>query len=233
MKIVKNDLFDYPNRYIFQYEEGFKFSLDSILLAEYVKLKKNQIVLDMCTGNAAIPLVLSTKYDNKIITFEIQKEIALLAEKSIKYNKMDETIELFNDDIKNIDKYYSKNYFDVITCNPPYFKIDENIPNSSRLLSNARHEILIDLETIFQISFNYLKNHGILYLVHRANRLDDIIWFARNYKINVKEVTFIVTNKKKIPHLVLVKCVKMSKSGMKMQKIIDVSKLDTYQHLFD
>ena len=79
MKIVKNDLFDYENRYIFQFDKGFKFSLDSILLAEYIKIPKNGKLLDMCTGNAPVPLIVSTKCSNKIYAFEIQKEIAELA----------------------------------------------------------------------------------------------------------------------------------------------------------
>lgn len=233
MKIVKNDLFDYPNRYIFQYDEGFKFSLDSILLAEYVNLKKDQKALDICTGNAVIPLILSTKYINKIIAFEIQKEIAFLAQKSIEYNNLSNNIYLINDDIKNIGKYYPDNYFDVITCNPPYFKINENIINNNEILSKARHELLIDLETIIKIGFKYLKNNGILYLVHRANRLDDIIVLARNNNINVKEITFVITNKSQIPNLILIKCVKNSKIGIKINKILDVSNLSTYQHIFE
>ncbi len=233
MKIVKNDLFDYPNRYIFQYDEGFKFSLDSILLAEYVNLKKDQKALDICTGNAVIPLILSTKYINKIIAFEIQKEIASLAQKSIEYNNLSNNIYLINDDIKNIGKYYPDNYFDVITCNPPYFKINENIINNNEILSKARHELLIDLETIIKIGFKYLKNNGILYLVHRANRLDDIIVLARNNNINVKEITFVITNKSQIPNLILIKCVKNSKIGIKINKILDVSNLSTYQHIFE
>ena len=82
--LVKNDLFDYPNRYIYQYEDGFKFSIDSILLAEFVDIKKTtKTILDMCTGNAPIPLIISTKTNKQILGFEIQKEIYDLAIMSV------------------------------------------------------------------------------------------------------------------------------------------------------
>ena len=88
MQEVLNDLYDYENLKIYQFVEGFKFSLDSILLAEYVKVtSKTKCILDLCTGNASVPLILSTKTKAIIDAFEIQKEIASLATKSVNYNK--------------------------------------------------------------------------------------------------------------------------------------------------
>ena len=87
--IVKNDLYDYKNRMIFQDSSGFKFSLDSILLAEFAKNIKNKSnVLDMCSGNCVVPLILSTYNDANYVAFEIQKEIYNLGVKSIEYNKI-------------------------------------------------------------------------------------------------------------------------------------------------
>ena len=94
---VKNDLFDYPNRYIMQIKDGFKFSLDSLLLAEFTKLRQSdKLILDMCTGNAPVPLVLSLKTDAKIIGFELQRAIAGLAWESISINGLDKQITVIN-----------------------------------------------------------------------------------------------------------------------------------------
>lgn len=124
---VKNDLFDYKNRYIMQMKDGFKFSLDSLLLAEFVKVKKDdKKILDMCTGNAPVPLVLSLKTNAEIVGFEIQKEISELALESVAINGLEKNIRIINDDIKNIDNYFESNTFDIITCNPPYFKTKED-----------------------------------------------------------------------------------------------------------
>ena len=232
---VKNDLFDYKNRYIMQMKDGFKFSLDSLLLAEFVKIKKNdKKILDMCTGNAPVPLVLSLKTDAEIVCFEIQKEISELALESVKINSLEKNIRIINDDIKSIDSYFESNAFDIITCNPPYFKTKEDgYRNKNDFLTLARHEIAIDLETIFKIASKYLKDNKAFYLVHRVERLDDIIVLARENKMNVKELQFISTKKEKAANTILVKCVKNGKPGIKLRKDICVDNLGTYQHLFE
>lgn len=232
---VKNDLFDYKNRYIMQMRDGFKFSLDSLLLAEFVKVKKDdKKILDMCTGNAPVPLVLSLKTNAEIVGFEIQKEISELALESVAINGLEKNIRIINDDIKNIDNYFESNTFDIITCNPPYFKTKEDgYRNKNDFLTLARHEIVIDLETIFKIAFKYLKDNKTFYLVHRVERLDDIIVLARENKMNVKELQFISTKKEKAANTILVKCVKNGKPGIKLRKEICVDNLDTYQHLFE
>ena len=231
MKIVKNDLFDYKNRYIYQDKEGFKFSLDSILIAEYAHVKDNLKILDMCSGNAVIPLIISTKTKDNIVAFEIQKEIAALAKKSVELNGLDEQIKVINDDVNNIAKYFNKEYFDIIVCNPPYFKNNSSIHNKEEIKAIARHEIKINLEQIFKISFEYLKNNGILYMSHRSDRLDEIINIAIKYNLNVKELILVQTKNSDIS-MVLVKCIKNSKNGMKI-KVLDVSKCSTYQHIFE
>lgn len=175
---VKNDLFDYQNRYIMQIKDGFKFSLDSLLLAEFVNIRKSdKIILDMCTGNAPVPLILSLKTDALIVGFEIQKDISDLAQESVILNGLKDNIRIINDDIKNINKYYKTVTFDIITCNPPYFKTSEDgYKNKNDYLTLARHEITIDLESLFSIAKSYLKDNGVFCLVHRAERLDDIMY---------------------------------------------------------
>ena len=231
MKIVKNDLFDYKNRYIYQDKDGFKFSLDSILIAEYPYVKDNLKILDMCSGNAAIPLIISTKTKSNIVAFEIQEEIAALAKKSVELNGLENQIEVKNDDVNNIAKYFSKEYFDIMVCNPPYFKNNSSIHNKEKIKAIARHEIKINLEQIFKISFDYLKNNGILYMSHRADRLDEIINIATKYNLNVKELILVQTKNSDIS-MILVKCIKNSKNGIKI-KVLDVSKCSTYQHIFE
>ena len=232
---VKNDLFDYPNRYIMQIKDGFKFSLDSLLLAEFISLRQSdKLILDMCTGNAPVPLILSLKTDAKIIGFELQKDIAELAWESISINGLDKQIKVINDDVKNIDEFFKPNSFDVITCNPPYFKVnDDKNKNKNDYLTLARHEIAIDLETIFKLVNRFLKDNGNFYMVHRSERLDEIIIFANKYRLNVKEIQFISTKMNNNPSTILVKCVKNSKLGVKIKKEICVDNLSTYQHLFE
>lgn len=234
MTKIKNDLFDYKDMYIYQNVENFKFSLDSILLSEFVSLNKStKKILDLCTGNAPIPLVLSTKTEEPIVGVEIQKEIYDLAIESIELNKKQDQISIINDDFNNLDKYFKYDTFDIITCNPPYFKLEkEGQINSNEVLSIARHEIKMKLEDIFNVSSKFLKDNGALYLVHRASRIDEIIILGNKYNMNVKKIQFIATNESNVPYLVLIKCVKKSKFGVIVNPVLNINGLTTYQNIF-
>lgn len=234
MQIVLNDLFDYTNLKIYQYVEGFKFSLDSILLAEFVKVtSKTKSILDLCSGNAAVPMILSTKTKAQIDAFELQESIFKLAKKSIDYNKLDKQIALYNSDIKEIDNYKKGKKYDIITCNPPYFKVEDNEHiNDTEVLAIARHELKINLEDIFMIASNHLDDKGEFYLVHRVSRLDEIIIFGNKYNLNVKNVELIKTKDNGKPYIVLVRCIKNSKLGIKVNSEKNIGNLKTYQNMF-
>lgn len=233
-EIVLNDLYDYPNLKIYQIKGNFKFSLDSILLAEYVKVNKNtKNILDLCSGNAPIPMILTTKTNALIDAFEIQEHIYNLGIKSIEYNNLNNQITMYNSDIKEIDDYINFKKYDIITCNPPYFKVlQDNFLNDELKLAIARHEIKIDLETIFKIASNHLDDKGEFYLVHRVSRLDEIIIYANKYNLNVKNIELIKTKENNKPYIVLVRCIKNSKFGVKVNDIKNIESQKTYQNMF-
>ena len=155
-----NDLFDYDYK-IYQDTEFFKFSLDSVLLSEFVELKAgNKKILDMCTGNGAVAMILSKIYGDKInITgVELQKEIFALAKESVEYNKIN-NITLVNDDIVNYANT-SKEEFDLVVCNPPYFKTSNvEIINDNEIKAIARHEIKLDLDGVIYSASKCVKNN--------------------------------------------------------------------------
>lgn len=231
---VINDLFDYKNRIIVQDKNNFKFSLDSILLAEFVeKPNKGVKILDLCTGNAPIPLILSTKYSNSIVGFEIQKDIYDMADESIKLNNCEKQITIINDDVKNVQNYFPGNNFDIITCNPPYFKNNiTSLKNQNYIKSVARHEILIDLDTIIKIVRDNLNNKGSFYMVHRTERLEEILSLCNKYALAVKKLVFVTTKEEKEPNLVLIKAVKNGNLGVKITLLTNISKYRTYQNIF-
>ena len=149
-----NDLYDYVPLKIYQDDKYFKFSLDSVLLAEYVKDPSHKkSILEFCAGNAAVSMILSTKTSANITSIELQKRIYDLGKKSIEYNKLGNKINYINCDIKDTKNYFPGNNFDVIVCNPPYFsKNDTSFVNSEEILALARHEISISLEEIIELS---------------------------------------------------------------------------------
>ena len=124
---MKNYIFGYPDLYVYQNDDLFKMSLDSVLLSNFVTLKKSGLILDIGTGNAPIPIVLSRKTNSKIIGVEIQKDLYELAVTSVFINNLDNRVELLNKDIKEVYKEFRSDSFDTIVSNPPYFKVTENI----------------------------------------------------------------------------------------------------------
>lgn len=217
-KVEINDLVYFKNIKIVQNKDYFNFSLDSILLPNFVEItRKTKKILDMCTGNAPIPLILSTKTDAKIYGVELQKEVYDLAKETIKINNLDNQIELINDNIKNLKKIFDTETFDIITCNPPYFKKkDDSIINENKVKSIARHEIEMELEDVMIISKALLKNEGSLVLVHRTDRLIEIIELMKKHNIEPKRMRLIYSKVNMESNLVLIEGRKNGKEGLKI-----------------
>lgn len=215
MKVV-NYLIGYKNRKIVQDTEMFNFSLDSVLLPNFITLNENiKQILDIGTGNGPIPLILSTKTKAHITGYEIQKEVSLLAKESIEINNLQKQITIINDDIKN--NTYETETFDIITCNPPYFEVnDKSKFNKNDYKTIARHEINLNLEELLKISKKLLKNGGTLGLVHRPERLIDILFQMRKYNIEPKKIRLVYPKKNKKANILLVEGKKNGKKGLKI-----------------
>lgn len=215
---VINDLVGYDDLKIVQNNKFFNFSLESVLLPRFCEIRKdNMKIIDLCTGNAPIPLILSTLTKSNIIGVEIQKEVYDLAVESIKINHLEDRIRIVNMDVKDIFNVYDTDSFDLITCNPPYFKFDEksNI-NDNQVKSIARHEILITLEDILNVARKLLKNNGSLVLVHRTDRLSEIISLLEKKNLQPKRMRFIYPKIRENSNLVLIDARKNSNIGLKV-----------------
>ena len=216
--IVRNRLLNYNDCYIFQDTEYFKFSLDSVLLANFVTInKRDKKILDLATGNAPIPMLLTYRTNAKIYGVEIQRVIYNLGIISVKENNMHNQITLINDDAKNLTNDFESDTFDVITCNPPYFKTtDDNFKNNNKVKSLARHEDFLNLEDVLVISRKLLKNNGRIALVHRTERFVEILNTMQKYNIEPKRVRFIYSKENKNSNLVLIEGIKNGKPGLKL-----------------
>ena len=215
---VINDLLNYRNFKIYQNTDWFSFSLDSVLLANFVTLNSNiNTIIDLGCGNAPIPLILSTKTDAKIIGVEIQKDCFELAKKSVIYNNLTDKIELLNMDMKKLCDIYDINSIDVITCNPPYFKyLESSNLNDDEHKIIARHEKYITLEDIVIISKYLLKTNGVLAMVHRTERVIEIIKLLENNDFAVKKMQFVYPKVGKESNMVLIEARKCARDGLKL-----------------
>ena len=215
---VINDLLGYDNMKIIQNTDMFSFSLDSVLLANFVSLnKKIERVLDIGCGNAPIPLILSTKTNASITGVEIQPLVYDMAKRSVSINNLDDRIDIVNDDINNYADSIESDSFDVITCNPPFFKVnpDSNF-NDSEYKVIARHEVKLDLNQLFKISRKLLKNGGVVSVVHRPDRLIDIISVMRENNIEPKRLRLIYPKVGRECNMILIEGSKNGNSGLKI-----------------
>jgi tRNA1(Val) A37 N6-methylase TrmN6 len=159
----------------------------------------------------------------RIFGVEIQKYIYDMGVDSIKENRMDKQIEFINEDIKEIDKIYESESFDIVTCNPPYFKYQEDsLINENEGKAIARHEVNVKLEDIISTAKYLLKNGGTFAMVHRPERLIEIINLMQKYGIEPKKIRLVYPKEDKNANILLIEGVKNGKSGLKVEKALIV-----------
>ncbi|WP_338597351.1 tRNA1(Val) (adenine(37)-N6)-methyltransferase [Clostridium baratii] len=189
---------------LIQKKDGFKFGVDAILLSDFANVKNKHTVIDLCTGTGIIPFLVLGKYNpKKIFGIEIQDDMVEMANRSVLLNEVS-NIEFINRDLKDSKFLKTLEKADVVTVNPPYKLNNSGILNPSDKLSIARHEIMCNLEDVISASRILLKDNGRLFMVHRPERLADIITLMRKYKIEPKRIRMVHPNKNKAPNIVLV-----------------------------
>ena len=205
---------------IIQNEKGFCFGMDSVLLSDFAKnMKNNSTVLDLGTGTGIIPILLCGKTNlKKVVGIEIQQDVANMAKRSSQLNNLQDRFEVVNTNIINLKNIYEKQSFDVIVTNPPYKKENTGITNENEAKLISRHEITANLEDFISISKDLLKDKGEFYMVHRPERLVDILSLMRKYKIEAKILKFVSPNKNKEPNLILIKGIKNANSFLRVDK---------------
>ena len=213
---VINDLLGYDGIKIIQNPEMFHFSLDSSLLGDFVTINpQDKRILDIGTGNGPIPLFLSLRTNALIDGIEIQEKLADLAIRSVKLNNLENQITIINDDVRGYHKKVGVSKYDVITCNPPYFKHkEESNINKNDYLTLARHEITLNLDELLDSVKKLLKDNGTFAMVHRTERLLDILEIFRKYSIEPKRIRFVYPKKNSTHSLaVLIEGKKSKKQG--------------------
>lgn len=215
---VINYLLAHKDMQIIQRKDMFNFSLDTVLLANFCTLNKdvNEIV-DFGTNNAAIPLLLSRRTDKKITGVEIQKDAVNLAIKNIELNHLDNQISIIHADIKEFVKTAQK--VKLVVCNPPFFKVGERSNlNENEYLQIARHEIKINLDEIIKSAAMILDNKGRFAMVHRPDRMIEIINCMQKYDIEPKRIQFVYPKVGKESHIFLIEGMYKGNKGIKIEQ---------------
>ena len=215
---VRNRLLNFSDNIIYQDDDYFAFSLDSVLLANFVTIKlSDKKIVDFCCGNAPIPMLMSFRTKARIFGVELQKEIFDMGYDSIKENGLDSQIEFINGDVKDIDKIIDAESVDVVTCNPPYFKYkDDSLVNDNMVLTIARHEVKLKLEDVIKNARYILKNGGTFAMVHRPDRMIEIINLMQKYGIEPKRMRIVYPKMGKDANILLIEGIKNGKTGLKV-----------------
>lgn len=201
---------------IIQNTDYFLFGMDSVLLANMVEGKKTDILVDLGTGTAVMPIIIALKKDIKnILGIELQAPMHDLAARNIILNKLEESICACNMDLREYKKIreiikekYNKDCADIVISNPPYKKQGTGVLSEGEVKYIARHEETCVLEDVFRTSSKILRSKGKFYLVHKPDRLPDAIMLGRKYNLELKTLRLVQPSISQKPSIALMMFVK-------------------------
>ncbi|SES23181.1 tRNA1(Val) A37 N6-methylase TrmN6 [Gracilibacillus ureilyticus] len=213
-----DDLLADENMKIIQSPSAFAFSLDAVLLADFANIPvKRGKIIDLCTGNGVIPLLLSRKSEVPITGVEIQERLYDMAVRNVSLNQLENQLHMIHADIKEMPGHYGNDKFDYVTVNPPYFTTEnKNHQNRNDYLTIARHEIYCTLEDVVKVCSQLVKSGGKVAMVHRPSRLIDIITLFRKYKLEPKRIQFVYPKKDKEANILLIEAIRDGKADVKL-----------------
>lgn len=234
MSLLKeNERIDYiysDDRQIIQAKDAFSVTLDSLFLGYFAqqKVRDKDKIVDLCSGNGAVSLYMSCFNRAHYDAIDIQPEIADQAQRSVELNKLENRITVHNFNALEAPKKLKKDYYDMVVVNPPYFKVPEgHVINPDEKKALARHEIAINLEQIVKVSSDLLKMKGKMYMVHRPERLGEIMHYCLKYDLSPKWVQPFVSKKGEKSNLILVEATKHTGSdGLVLEDSIEVHEQD-------
>ncbi|MFA6309014.1 MAG: tRNA1(Val) (adenine(37)-N6)-methyltransferase [Clostridia bacterium] len=211
------DDLQYKGLKLIQKKNGFCFGVDAVLISNFADVKKGDEVIDLGTGTGIIPILIAGKTLAKSITgLEIQPEMSDMARRSVLLNDLSERVMIETGDIKKSLEYFKKASFDVVVTNPPYMNAGGGLLNPSDTKAISRHEILCSLEDVVEISSKLLKPNGLFSMIHRPERLVDIICLMRQYKIEPKYLRFVYPSPYKKANLIMIKGTLFGKPQLNM-----------------
>lgn len=210
---------------IIQKPQGFCFGMDAVLLSSFAKVKKNQKVMDLCTGSGVIPILLAGKTQaEEIHGLEIQEDYADMANRSVKMNELEQRITIQCGDVKEIKNLYDTMSFSVVTVNPPYMTENHGLQNIYEPKTIARHEVLLALEDVVRAGSYLLHQSGSFNMIHKPFRLAEIIRIMKEYHLEPKRIRFVHPYIDKEPTMVLIEGIKGGKERVTIEPPLIVYK---------
>lgn len=205
--------------FMYQHDSLFKFGVDAVLLSRFANVKKDERVLDAGCGTGILPLLLAAKTNGKHFTgLEIQEEAVCLARESVKYNSLEERIDIVCGDIKNASEIFGRDSFDVVVSNPPYMKKDDGKKSDNAAAALARHELECTFDDLCRETSRVLRSRGRFYIVHRPYRLAELIITLSAYRLGLCRMRLVYPFADREPQLVLLEAKKETSGDVKVEK---------------
>lgn len=210
---------------VLQKKKGYRFSVDSPLLADFIQTKKSDELLELGAGNGIISLLLSFKPFKHITAIEIQESLAALARRNISLNKLGDKITIIHKDLR---AFWPRRKFDVIFSNPPYIKKERGHLSALQEKSIAKHELKCDIFDIMQKTKELLKKEGRAYFIFPVKRSEDFSEAVEMNKLRIKAIRFILPRMEKNPNLFLTECDFVSQKECIMSPLVLFEKRGNY-----
>lgn len=202
--------------HIIQSDEVFSFSMDAVLLARFAGIPPRGKVLDLCTGNGVIPLLLTTRTKAEIEGIEIQPRLAGMARRSVALNDLQDRVTIREGDLRELHKETGHGVYDAITVNPPYMPLNGSDIKLNPHQAIARHEISCTLEEVIQSCFKLVRPGGKVSMVHKPQRLGDIMALMRQYRLEPKRIRFVHPRAHLEANMVLIEAMRDGKPEVRL-----------------
>lgn len=204
---------------IIQKKDGFCFGMDAVLLSGFAAVKEGERALDLGCGTGIIPLLLEAKTRGRHFTgLEIQREMADMAARSVRLNRLQDKIDIIEGDIKEAGRIFGGASFDVVTANPPYMNDSHGLKNPDLPRAIARHEVLCTLQDVVREAAKVLRPGGRFYLVHRPRRLIEIITELAGYGLEPKRLKFVHPFADREAKMILIEAARGGRSFVRVEK---------------
>jgi tRNA1(Val) A37 N6-methylase TrmN6 len=198
-----DDLLTY-NLHIIQSREVFSFSMDAVLLARFAGLPPRGRVLDLCTGNGVIPILMTTRTKAIVDGVEIQPRLADMARRSVEANELEEQVHIYEGDLRSFHEQVGRGVYDAVTVNPPYMPAGSGDQNENEHFAMARHERNGSLDDIVAACSRLVRTGGRVSMVHRPSRLIEIMESLRRWKLEPKRIRFVHPHAEAEANMVLI-----------------------------
>jgi len=197
---------------IIQNPAAFRFGMDAVLLADFMRLRPREQVVDMGTGTGILPLLLSQKEASCTFeAFEIQPDMAEMAGRSVALNGLADRIRVHAADMRKAWQIIGREKMHAVVCNPPYGKRGGTLTSETASVSLARHEEDCTIEDVCASCAAVLRNGGRLCIVFPAQRMLELCDALRKYRLEPKKIRMVCAHADKPPYLVMVEAMKNAK----------------------